>query len=134
VIQCGTAITVERISPGGIWQGGAIGIGPGLACRALQAGTAQLPEIPSLFQGEPPPAWGPSTLPAMSAGIVWGAVGTIRELIARQSEGLRPAPWIVWTGGDATGLAPLVCGDQANIEPDLVLIGLSEAAGLPGSS
>jgi type III pantothenate kinase len=98
----------------------------------LHDGTAQLPKVTSLISGDLPPAWGSSTLPAMAAGIVWGAVGMIRELIARQSEGLDPSPWIVWTGGDAPGLARLVCGEQARIEPDLVLIGLSRADGWLG--
>ncbi|QDV37484.1 type III pantothenate kinase [Tautonia plasticadhaerens] len=134
VVQCGTAITVERIGPDGGWQGGAIGIGLSLASRALHAGTAQLPDFASLLSEIEPPAWGASTRPAMTAGIVWGAVGTIRELIARLSEGTDPPPWVVWTGGDASGLAPLVGGRLTEVEPDLVLIGLSIARTTPVTS
>lgn len=131
VVQCGTAITVERIGTEGVWHGGAIGIGPSLACRALHSGTAQLPELTSLLSGDAPPGWGASTLPAMAAGVVWGAVGTIRELIARQAEGLEPAPWVVWTGGDAPGLARLLGVGSPKVEPDLVLVGLSIARNWP---
>lgn len=127
VVQCGTAITVERINPEGCWLGGAIAIGPGLASKALQSGTAQLPGAFPLAAGGPIPAWGSSTLPALEAGILWGAVGAIRELIARQSEGLEPRPWVIWTGGDAPMLGPLVSGDGIRIEPDLVLRGVALA-------
>ena len=45
VVMCGTAITVERITPTGIWQGGAIAPGLGQTARALNLMTAQLPFI-----------------------------------------------------------------------------------------
>ncbi|WP_169979448.1 type III pantothenate kinase [Tautonia rosea] len=127
VVQCGTAITVERIDPEGCWLGGAIAIGPGLASRALQSGTAQLPSALPLDPERPTPAWGASTLPALEAGLLWGAVGTIRELIARQGEGLNPEPWVIWTGGDAPILGPRVSGAGVQIEPDLVLMGAALA-------
>lgn len=127
VVQCGTAITVERIAPDGEWQGGAIAIGPALAARALNTGTAQLPDL-EIFRTEASPmAWGDSTDAALIAGIVWGAVGAIRELIDRQSEGLHPSPWVVWTGGDASLLAPLVSVRPPLIDPELVLRGLAIA-------
>ena len=128
VVQCGTAITVERIGPDGTWHGGAIAIGPSLASRALRSGTAQLPEVPLPTSDEIPKAWGTSTDPALVAGIVWGAVGAVRELISRQSEGLDPTPWILWTGGDASTLSRLMGGLPARVVPDLVLIGLARAA------
>lgn len=127
VVQCGTAITVERIDREGNWLGGAIAIGPGLASRALRSGTAQLPQAEPIGRGTPPPPWGASTLPALEAGIVWGAVGAIRELVARQSEGLDSPPWVVWTGGDAEALCPLLEAGQGRVEPDLVLRGIALA-------
>src|SRR5262249_59428720 len=45
VVMCGTAITVERVTPEGVWQGGAIAPGLGLTTRALHLMTAQLPLI-----------------------------------------------------------------------------------------
>src|ERR1700675_3094996 len=39
VVSCGTAITVERISEQGVWQGGAIAPGLGVAARALHLQT-----------------------------------------------------------------------------------------------
>jgi len=125
VVSCGTAITVERITADGIWQGGAIATGLGLAARALHLLTAQLPLV-ELHQA--PPAWGSSTRPALESGVYWGVVGAIRELLARQADDLPGDPHVVWTGGDAALLAGPIAGNKAQIEPDLVLIGLSHVA------
>jgi len=125
VVSCGTAITVERITAEGIWQGGAIATGLGLAARALHLLTAQLPLV-ELHQA--PPAWGSSTRPALESGVYWGVVGAVRELLARQADDLHGDPWLVWTGGDAALLAGPIAGNEARIEPDLVLIGLSHLA------
>jgi type III pantothenate kinase len=122
VVACGTAITVERITATGIWQGGAIAPGLGLAARALHLHTAQLPFVEPRL---PSPAWGASTRPALEAGIFWGAVGTVRELISCQTSDLGDDPWIIWTGGDAALLAGSIAGKKAWIEPDLVLLGLA---------
>jgi type III pantothenate kinase len=67
-------------------------------------------------------------LPSLEAGVFWGTVGAIRELLARQSFERDQKPWIVWTGGDAERLARAVSGDDARIIPDLVLDGLVRAA------
>jgi type III pantothenate kinase len=125
VVSCGTAITVERISGAGAWQGGAIAAGLGLSARALHLLTAQLPLVHPV---EAPPAWGASTRPALEAGVFWGAVGAVRELLARQASVLSPTPWLVWTGGDAPSLAPWVPWDGASVVPDLVLEGLARVA------
>jgi type III pantothenate kinase len=122
VVSCGTAITVERVSRSGVWQGGAIAPGLTLCARALHDHTAQLPLV---MIREPPPAWGAATAPALEAGVFWGTVGACRELIARQTAELGNDRWLIWTGGDAALLAPAVTGATARIEPDLVLIGLA---------
>ena len=131
VVLCGTAVTVERISTEGIWLGGAITAGLGLTARALNMLTAQLPRV---NLREAPRAWGNSTLPALEAGVYWGVVGAIRELLTRQSEGLEPTPWVIWSGGDAEILAPSIVPSDARIIPDLVLNGLAHAAFAPGQS
>jgi len=125
VVSCGTAITVERITSEGVWQGGAIAMGLGLCARALHAFTAQLPLVSPDASA---PSWGRSTEPSLEAGVFWGTVGAVRELIARQGIDLGEDPRIVWTGGDAAVLAPAVEGPDARIAPDLVLQGLAHAA------
>lgn len=122
VVLCGTAVTVERVTADGVWQGGAIAAGLNLTARALHMLTAQLPLIEPR---EAPPAWGNATLPALEAGIFWGVVGAVRELLTRQAIGLNEAPWVVWTGGDADPLARAVDWPDARVVPDLVLRGLA---------
>jgi type III pantothenate kinase len=60
--------------------------------------------------------------------VYWGLVGAVRELLARQHQDLDGDPWVIWTGGDAALLAPPICGREARIETNLVLLGLSEVA------
>ncbi len=123
VVSCGTAVTVERIDASGLWQGGVIAPGLGLASKSLHDGTAQLPKV---VVDRPPASWGDSTAPAIAAGVFWGTVGAVREILARQELDLAD-PVHLWTGGDAPILAPAVEGDSAEIVPDLVLMGLAEA-------
>ncbi len=122
VISCGTAITVERINRDGVWEGGAIGAGLSLVARSLHQSTAQLPLVTTLGRVLP---WGDSTAPAIAAGVFWGTVGTVRELIACQNlEG-----WRIWTGGDAETLATAIGPptDRDQLVPNLVLRGLALA-------
>ena len=126
IVSCGTAVTIERITWERVWQGGAITLGLGLASRTLHRNTAQLPYVgPSQI----PSAWGNSTRPALEAGIFWGVVGAIKELIERQRNDLPGDPLVVWTGGDAEILARAVEGANVQISPDLVLRGLSLTLG-----
>jgi type III pantothenate kinase len=125
VVMCGTAITVERITSDGVWQGGAIAPGLGQTARALNLMTAQLPFIEL---SQTPPAWGRGTADSLKAGIFWGIVGAVREILYRQEDDLGADPRVVWTGGDAGLLAPQVCGAEARIEANLILDALAEVA------
>ena len=102
-------------------------IAPGLFLSALRLHilTAQLPLV---RPDQSAPSWGRGTIASLEAGIFWGTVGAVRELLARQTFDPDEKPWIVWTGGDAERLARPVCGDDARIIPDLVLQGLVRAA------
>jgi type III pantothenate kinase len=125
VVMCGTAITVERVTANGIWQGGAIAMGLGLAARSLHHFTAQLPLIEL---SDVSPTWGRGTRDSLEAGVFWGTVGAIRELIFRQVPDLGGPPWVVWTGGDAERLAAEIRGYDSRVEPDLILQALARVA------
>jgi type III pantothenate kinase len=126
VVLCGTAITVERVTAEGIWLGGAIAPGLGTSARALHLLTAQLPlvDLRQVDPDRPPPAWGRATVPSLEAGVFWGTVGAVRELIARQAEDMGEQPWVVWAGGDAEVLSRFVSVPVTRCERDLVLIAL----------
>jgi len=125
VVMCGTAITVERVTAAGVWQGGAIAMGLGLAGRALHHFTAQLPLIEL---SEVSPCWGRGTRDSLEAGVFWGTVGAIRELIFRQVADLGADPWVVWTGGDAERLAAQITEYDSRVEPDLILTAIARIA------
>ncbi len=87
--------------------------------------TAQLPFIEL---SHTPPAWGRGTVDSLKAGIFWGIVGAVREILKRQEADLGVDPWVVWTGGDAELLAPQIFGAAARIEPNLILDAVADVA------
>jgi type III pantothenate kinase len=125
VVMCGTAITVERVTSGGVWQGGAIAMGLGLAGRSLHHFTAQLPLIEL---SDISPRWGRGTRDSLEAGVFWGTVGAVRELIFQQVTDLGSNPWVVWTGGDAERLAAHITEYDSRVEPDLILMAIAQVA------
>lgn len=125
IVMCGTAITVEYVDQHGVWQGGAIAAGLMPIARALNRDTAQLPEL--RITDEPVPPLSDETHGALAAGLYWGLVGAVRELVSQQSHAAAPhKPLIIWGGGDAHWLAAAIGGPTAIVEPYLVLKGIAE--------
>jgi type III pantothenate kinase len=133
VVSCGTAITVERITQAGVWEGGAIAPGLAVMASALHIRTAQVPLLDTRqFRSQnPPPPWGRGTIASLEAGVFWGTVGLVKEMISRQTEALGGETWVIWAGGDGPLLVRYVSGENSRIEPDLVLLGLSFASLAP---
>jgi type III pantothenate kinase len=123
VVSCGSAITVDAVDAAGVWRGGAIAPGLPLLARSLHTMTAQLPHVE--LSGACPPAIGDATVPAIRAGLHWGLVGAVREILLRQDAEADATPHVLWTGGDAPRIAPWIAGDAARVVPDLVLRGLA---------
>jgi type III pantothenate kinase len=103
VVDVGTAITVDLVSAGGVFLGGAILPGIAMSARALYEFTDLLPLIPMSDLTNPPTPVGESTESAMHSGLFWGAVGSVRELIAQMAASLP--------------------GDNSNVQPDAFLTG-----------
>jgi type III pantothenate kinase len=82
VVDVGTAITVDLLSPEGVFLGGSILPGIGMGARALHEFTDMLPLLDVAEIAGPPPALGTATTEAMQSGLFWGAIGAIRQLIA----------------------------------------------------
>jgi type III pantothenate kinase len=126
VVQAGTAMTVNLIDVDGAFAGGAILPGFRMQAEALFGGADLLPLAILEPQGEPPGALGKNTENAIRSGLFWGAVGAVRELVARIAEPLAHQPQVFVTGGDITRLAPLVGGDTRFV-PNMVLAGIALA-------
>jgi type III pantothenate kinase len=122
-IDFGTATTFDCVDASGDYVGGAILLGPNSAARALHEFTAKLPLVKVR---KPARAIGRDTVECLEAGLYFGYLGMIREVLARTREEMGGDPAVVATGG----LAPLFLADLPGVrhEPDLTLHGLRIAA------
>lgn len=125
VVDAGSAITVDLVSATGAFQGGAIYPGFRLSAEALFGGADLLPLTILEPLREPPPVVGRNTDAAIKSGLFWGAVGAVRELVARTAESVRPAPEVFVTGGDLRRLAEFIPGSR--FAPNMVLSGIALA-------
>ncbi len=120
VVDVGTAITFDCISPRGEYLGGIIAPGPRLACAALAGHTGLLPLVEP---AAPPGVIGRSTVQAIRSGVVLGTrvliLGLTREL--RRAMGGRPA--LIFTGGQF-GLVARGWTHHGLVDPLLTLHGL----------
>lgn len=131
VVDIGTAITIDLVAADGALEGGAILPGPTLAARALAEATDRLPDVLFGELDDAPDAVGRSTEPAIRAGLFWGAVGAIREIIDRQRDRLTTPPQVFLTGGAAPSVARLIGGHDLTVRcyPHLTLSGIAICAG-----
>jgi len=126
IVDLGSAITVDLVTAAGAFAGGAILPGIGMASRALAQQTDLLPDIAMRELREPPAVLGKSTYDAIRSGLFWGALGAVRELVTRLTEGGDRPPCVLLTGGAAPSVAALL-GPDVRYEPHLVLAGIALA-------
>jgi len=124
-IDFGTATTFDCVDAKGAYIGGAILLGPNSAARALHEFTAKLPLIKVR---KPRTAIGTDTQECLEAGLYFGYLGMIREVLSRTKAEMGGKVKVAATGG----LAPLFLNDLPGVrhEPDLTLNGLRIASGL----
>jgi len=120
VVDLGTATTFSVVSRDGDFLGGAIAPGIGISVDALAEHAAQLHRVPLLA---PRTAIGRSTTTAMQAGIVFGFVGLVTDVVRRIRDELGTPAVTVATGGWAD-LVVGECGCLDHHDPMLVLEGL----------
>jgi|LSQX01.2.fsa_nt_gb type III pantothenate kinase len=120
VVDFGTATSFDAISRDGAYLGGAIAPGIWIAAEALFLQTAKLPRIDLV---RPARAIGKNTVSSLQAGIIFGYVGMVEELVARLQEELAGSPIVVATGS----YARLIAGETKvidKIDLELTLEGL----------
>ncbi len=120
VVDFGTAIKVDAVSPQGEFLGGAIAPGIDTAATALFAATAQIRPVELLT---PPASIGKSTVTSVQSGIIFGTAALADGLVERIAAELDREARVVATGG----LAPVVVEHSRRIEkvdPMLTLRGL----------
>ncbi len=126
VVDFGTAITTTVVSEDRRLIGGSIGPGVRTSARALAAFTGRLPEVQVDELRDLPAPIGDDTVPAIRSGVVFGAIGAVRELLQRIGLQLGGDPPSIATGGMAPMLAPH-CG-ITHIDTDLTFRGIREVA------
>lgn len=127
IVNLGTAIKVDVVDDLGAFIGGAIMPGIATSARAMHEFTDLLPLVEMGRLGEPPAPLGKDTVGAMKAGLYWGAVGGVRQLIERFSLGFPTSPRIFLSGGAAPSVAPLL-GENVQYVPHLTLAGIALTA------
>jgi len=131
VASFGTATTIDCVSPDGRFLGGAILPGLQMGVDALHRDAEQLPEVELRT---PAGVFGRDTSEAIVSGIIYGAVGALRELVERYASELNEWPHVVITGGAAPLIAPHADFVDSHV-PDLCLMGVAlayrRAAGQP---
>ncbi len=126
IIDAGTAVTVDVLTAEG-FEGGSIFPGTGLLSWALGRGTAALPHVEISGDAGLPPCR--STGKAVEAGVFWGLIGAVNELVLRSREGSAADLPVILTGGSAPALSRYLKGDFREA-PDLVLEGLQFLYGI----
>lgn len=126
VVDCGTAITYDRLSPEGVFAGGNIAPGIFMRLEALNHFTARLPLIETDGRC---PVWGDNTETALRAGAINGVVAELsyyRSLLPGDN------PRVLLTGGSAD----LICGRlgfDVTIDHNLVSKGLNSIINYNGN-
>jgi len=102
VVDFGTAITFDAISPRGEFLGGAIAPGLGIASEALFSRAARLPRVEIKDPGK---VIGTNTVTNIQAGLYYGTVDMVDGILSRMKAELGAHSKVVATGGQASLIA-----------------------------
>ena len=109
------------MTPKGEYAGGAIAPGITTSADALYEAAAKLPRVEI---ARPPSVIGKNTVASMQAGLFFGYVGLIDEIVTRMRAQVDFPCKVVATGG----LAPLIAKDSKTIEHTDEMLTLDRAA------
>jgi type III pantothenate kinase len=126
VIDLGTAITIDSIDAQGTFQGGAILPGLHSSAKILNESTDALPYIPIEQLNPSANPIGKDTESALKAGLFWGSVGAIKELIAQYQANFNQSAIVFLTGGAAEKFVDLI--GECQIVPHFTLSGIAQLA------
>jgi type III pantothenate kinase len=121
VVDFGTAITYDVVSPAGEYLGGLITPGIEISLDALSERAAKLPRVELT---EPRAVVGRSTVEAIRSGIAFGFAGQVEGIVRRLREELTENPRIIATGGFSTVMYPFIRDTIDEVDEFLTLTGL----------
>ena len=103
LVDFGTATTFDSVNRKGEYCGGAIAPGLVISMEALFQKAAKLPRVEIV---KPPSIVAKNTVNSMQAGIYYGYVGLVDEIVNRMKAETRDNPLVIATGGLAGLIAP----------------------------
>jgi type III pantothenate kinase len=121
VIDLGTAITFDGISPKGEYLGGAIIPGLRLSAEALFEKTALLPRV---HIAEPKRVIGRTTEESIQSGLFHGYGALCDGMVHRLAEEMNCRPKVVMTGGYAGIMEKFMKGPVAAVDEELIFKGM----------
>jgi type III pantothenate kinase len=121
IVDFGTAITYDAVSPAGEYLGGIITPGAEISIDALYERAAKLPKVEL---AQPRSLIGKSTVDAIRSGIVFGFAGQVEGIVRRLRDELGPTTTVIATGGLAGLLVPYIRETIDEVDDLLTLIGL----------
>lgn len=102
IVDFGTAITLDAVSAGSEYLGGAIVPGIQLSLNALHHNAAKLPKVEI---AEPPSVIGSNTIHSMQSGAFYGYVSLVDGIVEKMKAVLGTKTKILATGGEAALIA-----------------------------
>ncbi len=120
IVDFGTATTFDYVNGKGEYCGGAIAPGLAISMEALFQKASKLPWVEI---AKPPAIIAKNTVNSMQAGIFYGYVGLVDEIVGRMKRESRESPKVIATGGLAGLVAPETKSIEA-VEDYLTLEGL----------
>ncbi len=120
IIDFGTATTFDVVGKEGVYLGGVIAPGVNLSINALHSAAARLPRIAVTKQKK---VIGKNTETAMAAGIYWGYIGLIKNILIKVQKELNYEMITIATGGLSDIFVNEV-SDDIIINKDLTIKGL----------
>jgi type III pantothenate kinase len=103
IVDFGTATTFDYVNKKGEYCGGAIAPGLMISMEALFQKASKLPRVEIV---KPPSLVAKNTVNSMQAGIYYGYVGLVDEIVTRMKGECRDTPQVIATGGLAGLIAP----------------------------
>ena len=109
IVDFGTATTFDYVNRKGEYCGGAIAPGLMISTEALFQKASKLPRVDIV---KPPSIIAKNTVNSMQAGIYYGYIGLVDEIVSRIKAESRDTPKVIATGG----LAALIASESKCIE------------------
>ncbi len=120
VIDFGTATTYSVVTANGEYEGGVIMPGVNISAEALFQRASKLPRIEIKNPGK---IIGTNTVSCMQAGMYFGYIGAVKEIVSRMKTEIGEPTTVVATGGLSTLFVESIDAID-HVEPMLTLEGL----------